>query len=247
LKKELSVIILAAGKGTRMKSDLAKVLHPALGRPLIHWVIDQAKDAGSTYTVAVVGHQRESVIASCADKNVDFAIQAEQKGTGHAVQMCKELFAKKSGQVLVLSGDVPLLRAQTIKDLGRVHLESGNIATVLSANFTDPAAYGRMIRDSNGQVQKIVEAKDASAEELQVREINSGIYLFDVKLLFEYIQRLDSNNAQGELYLTDVVRFLVEDNHKVGAMIGDDEDEIMGVNTIEQLAEVESVLKSRSC
>ncbi|MCB9472988.1 MAG: NTP transferase domain-containing protein [Candidatus Delongbacteria bacterium] len=245
LTQELSVIILAAGKGTRMKSDLAKVLHPALGRPMIDWVIDQARAAGSCRTVVVVGHQREAVIDAVSARGVEFAVQAEQKGTGHAVQMCAPSFGSARGDVLVLSGDVPLLRGETLADLLREHRAAGRQATVLTALFDDPTGYGRVIRDADGAVRRIVEHKDASDGERAVKEINSGIYVFDISLLFQYIKKLDSNNSQGELYLTDVVRFLVEDGHSVGAVIAADPNEINGVNTVDQLAEVETLLRAR--
>jgi UDP-N-acetylglucosamine diphosphorylase/glucosamine-1-phosphate N-acetyltransferase len=245
MQQELSVIILAAGKGTRMKSDLAKVLHPALGRPLIDWVLDQAEAAGATYKVVVVGHQREAVMEAIRDRGVSFAIQAEQLGTGHAVQMCREAMAGHAGQVLVLSGDVPLLSPGTLKALSAYHADASHAATILTADFEDPTGYGRIIRDEKGRVVKIVEHRDATEGELAVREINSGIYLFDVALLFKYIQLLDTDNAQGELYLTDVVRLLVDDGHSVGAFCTQDSMEISGVNTVDQLAEVEKVLRNR--
>jgi len=243
---DLSVIVLAAGKGTRMKSDLAKVLHPCLGRPLIDWVLDQADAAGAARQVVVVGHQREAVMAAIGGRpGVEFAVQAEQKGTGHAVQMCREHFAGRTGTVLVLSGDVPLLGAATLEALKRAHLEGGCAATVLTAVFDDPTGYGRVVRDGGGRVARIVEHRDASEAERAVKEINSGIYLFDAPLLFRYIERLDSDNAQGELYLTDVVRLLVDDGHPVGALPAGDPAEIQGVNTVEQLAEVERELAAR--
>ncbi len=243
--KDLSAIVLAAGKGTRMKSDLAKVLHTCLGRPLIDWVLDQAETAGAKHQVVVVGHQRESVMAATGGRGVDFAVQAEQLGTGHAVQMCKEAFVNRSGHVIVLSGDVPLLTAETLNRLQEVHNTQNRDATVLTAVFDDPTGYGRVLRDADGSVLGIVEHKDASKDELAVKEINSGIYLFDIELLFKYIQRLDTDNAQAELYLTDVLRFLVDDGYSVGALATDDQAEIQGVNTVDQLAEVERCLQER--
>jgi UDP-N-acetylglucosamine diphosphorylase/glucosamine-1-phosphate N-acetyltransferase len=243
--KALSAIVLAAGKGTRMKSDLAKVLHTCLGRPLIDWVLDQAVAAGAQHQVVVVGHQRESVMAATGGRGVDFAIQSEQLGTGHAVQMCREAFASRKGLVLVLSGDVPLLTAATLRRLREVHDSEKRDATVLTAIFDDPSGYGRVIRDAAGSVVGIVEHKDAKPAELEVKEINSGIYLFDIELLFKYIERLDTDNAQAELYLTDVLRFLVEDGFSVGALATEDQAEIQGVNTLDQLDEVERCLNER--
>jgi bifunctional UDP-N-acetylglucosamine pyrophosphorylase/glucosamine-1-phosphate N-acetyltransferase len=245
MSQELSVIVLAAGKGTRMKSELAKVLHPCLGRPLIAWVLDQADAAGARHQVVVVGHQREAVMEAVADRGVHFAIQAEQKGTGHAVQMCREAMEGREGQVLVLSGDVPLLTGNTLTALAKHHAEGGFAATVLTAIFEDPSGYGRLIRREDGRVDRIVEHKDASEEERAVREINSGIYLFHTGHLFRCIHRLSPDNAQGELYLTDVIRFLVEDGLPVSALPTRDAEEIQGVNTLEQLAHVEEELRRR--
>jgi len=242
--RELSVIVLAAGKGTRMKSDLAKVLHTCLGRPLIHWVLDQADAVGARHQVVVVGHQREAVMESMAGRGAVFAIQAEQKGTGHAVQMCREAMAGRTGDVLVLSGDVPLLRGATLRALLEAH-GGRHAATVLTALFEDPTGYGRVIRDEGGRVSRIVEHKDATEAERAVNEINSGIYLFDVERLFGCIDRLSPDNAQGELYLTDVIRFLVEDGLPVAALPAEDPAEIQGVNTVEQLATVEVELARR--
>jgi len=243
--QDLSVIVLAAGKGTRMKSDLAKVLHPCLGRPLIDWVLDQADAVGARHQVVVVGHQREAVMEAVGGRGVHFAIQAEQKGTGHAVQMCQEAMADRAGEVLVLSGDVPLLSGATLEALCRHHREGAFAATVLTAIFADPTGYGRLIRRADGQVDRIVEHKDATEEERSVQEINSGIYLFHTGHLFRCIHRLRPDNAQGEHYLTDVIRFLVEDGLPVSALPTLDAQEIQGVNTVEQLAEVERELMHR--
>jgi len=243
--RELSVIVLAAGKGTRMRSDLAKVLHPCLGRPLIDWVLDQAEAVGARHRVVVVGHQKEEVMAAVGGRGVVFAHQDEQRGTGHAVQMCREAMAGRTGDVLVLSGDVPLLGGDTLRALRRHHEEGGHTATVLTAFFADPTGYGRIIRGSDGRVARIVEHKDATKAERAVREINSGIYLFDTERLFACIHRLRPDNAQGELYLTDVIRFLVEDGWPVSALPARDPAEIQGINTVEQLALVEAVLARR--
>lgn len=242
---ELSVIVLAAGKGTRMQSELAKVLHPCLGRPLIDWVLDQADAVGARHQVVVVGHQRQAVIDALAGRRVVFAVQAEQKGTGHAVQMCREAMAGRRGDVLVLSGDVPLLGAATLRALVQAHRAGRCAATVLTAVFADPGGYGRIIRKADGSVARIVEHKDATAQERAVTEINSGIYLFDVERLFATIGRLRPDNAQGELYLTDVIRLLVEDGLPVAALPTADPAEIQGINTVEQLAEVEAELARR--
>jgi bifunctional UDP-N-acetylglucosamine pyrophosphorylase/glucosamine-1-phosphate N-acetyltransferase len=245
LTPELSAIVLAAGKGTRMKSDLAKVLHPCLGRPLIHWVLDQAEAVGAAHQVVVVGHQREAVMAELAGRPVVFAVQAEQRGTGHAVQICRQAMAGRGGETLVLSGDVPLLRGATLRALLAAHRGGHCAATVLTALFADPSGYGRVIRRPDGKLARIVEHRDAGPAELAVGEINSGIYVFDSARLFACIDRLRPDNAQGELYLTDVVRLLVEDGLEVAALPTDDPAEIQGINTVEQLEAVEAELRRR--
>ena len=172
-------VILAAGMGTRMKSDIPKVLHKICGKPLCKWVIDASKEAGAGNIVTVIGHGadmvREVLGASC-----EYAVQAEQKGTGHAVMQAAPLIAADEGYVVILNGDIPLITAQTIKNAVEYHKESGNAATVLTAVFDDAAGYGRIVRE-NGGVKKIVEQKDASDEEKQIKEINSGMYVFDTK------------------------------------------------------------------
>ncbi len=245
MERNLAVIVLAAGKGTRMKSDRAKVLHECLGRPLIHWVLDQVRSVGADRAVVVVGHQREEVMARLSDRQVEFAVQDRQLGTGHAVQVCEGHFDGYEGEILVLSGDVPLLSVGTLQRLLETHRHGGFQATVLTAVFEDPSGYGRVIRAGNGTLQRIVEDCDTNSEELAVREINSGIYVFECQRLFQYIHRLEDQNAQGELYLTDVVRFLAEDSLAVGACATDDPSEIAGVNTVEQLAEMERELSLR--
>lgn len=244
----LSAIILAAGQGTRMKSARPKVMHELCGRPMVEHVIRAALEAGAEDVVLVVGFGRAEVEAHVQRTfpgRVRIAVQEEQKGTGHAVQMCREAMEGREGQVLVLSGDVPLLTGNTLTALAKHHAEGGFAATVLTAIFEDPSGYGRLIRREDGRVDRIVEHKDASEEERAVREINSGIYLFHTGHLFRCIHRLSPDNAQGELYLTDVIRFLVEDGLPVSALPTRDAEEIQGVNTLEQLAHVEEELRRR--
>lgn len=239
----LSTIILAAGKGTRMKSDLPKVLHKVLGKTMISRVIDQAKLAGANKIVVVVGYKREMVIESLKDTDVDFAIQEEQLGTAHAVQQCEPFFQDWNGNILILSGDVPLLTGHSLKQLIKRHVETGADATLLTAIFQNPHGYGRVIRNPDETLKDIVEEKDADPEIRKIKEINSGIYIFKKELLFSYLKNVDNKNAQGEYYLPDVLPLMVRDNRKIYLQTADQSEEIQGVNTVEQLKLAEEKLK----
>ena len=243
--KSLAIAIMAAGKGTRMKSDLAKVLHPVQGRSMIHHVIAQARSLNPGKIICIIGHQRDKVREELADEGVEFVVQDPQNGTGHAVQQTAGLLSDFIGDVLVLSGDVPLLTPETLQSLARKHREQNADITVLTALFDDPFGYGRMIRNGDGVVIRIVEQKDAMPEELEVREINSGIYLFDAGVLFDRLHQLRPENAQGEYYLTDVVKMAADDGLRVLTHIANDPAEIQGINTLEQLAEADRVLGAR--
>ena len=190
----LATVIMAAGKGTRMKSDLPKVLHKINGRPLVHYVIDLAVKLHSEKTILIIGHEKEMVKIACKDLNVEFASQDQQLGTGHAVQMTEPQLGAYDGDVLVLSGDVPLLTQETIKTLIDEHKKSSATATLLTSELEDPTGYGRIIRDANGFVKKIVEHKDANEEELKIKEINVGIYIFDAKNLFAALKNVKNDN-----------------------------------------------------
>ena len=244
--QKFSTLIMAAGKGTRMKSDLAKVLHQINDRPLVHYVIDQAREVGSEKIILIIGHQKEKVRKACRGLDVQFVIQEPQLGTGHAVMMAESFLTSYSGDVLVLSGDVPLLSAETIRRLVLMHQQTGAIATLLTANLANPGGYGRVIRDSNNRVVKIVEQKDATADELKVQEINVGIYMFKPLELFQALKQVNNNNAQGEYYLPDVVKLYVERGEKVVAQLTPNFDETRGINTVQQLLEAETILKQRS-
>lgn len=239
----LATIILAAGKGTRMKSDLPKVLHKVLGETMVSRVVTQVEKAGSSKIVLVIGHKKELVKAELADRKVDFAVQAEQLGTGHAVMIAKSALHDFYGDVLVVAGDIPLLRAETLKELIKTHQEEQADATVLSAIFEDPFGYGRIIRTPEGNYSHSVEEKDANDKIRRIKEINSGIYIFKSELLFHYLRFIGTNNIQGEYYLTDVLPMMREDNKKIALQVADNPDEIQGVNTVDQLKEVEEKLK----
>jgi bifunctional UDP-N-acetylglucosamine pyrophosphorylase / glucosamine-1-phosphate N-acetyltransferase len=244
----LEVVILAAGMGKRMKSSRIKVLHRAGGRPLVHHVLDLARAVTDSSPVLVIGHQKEEVEKECTGL-ADFAVQSEQLGTGHAVLQTESILASRGldgSRVLVLSGDVPLTRVETITRLIDEHEQGGNAVTVLTMRPPEPALYGRIVRGSDGSVVRIVEAKDASEDELAIDEVNAGIYVFDGKLLFESLHTLSTDNAQGEYYLTDVLSRAVELGRRVGAVVADDPIEALGVNSRAELGAVESELNRRT-
>lgn len=237
-------IILAAGMGTRMKSEMPKVLHRVCGKPLCQWVIDASKQAGAENVAAVIGHKAEMVRAKLGDE-CGYAIQAEQKGTGHAVMQAEKYIRQAKGYVVVLNGDTPLITAETIRSAVAYHQENGNFATVLTAVLPDATGYGRIVREVSGNVQKIVEQKDANEQEKQIREVNSGMYVFDAESLLYALGELRPNNAQGEYYLTDTLEILLNVGKKVGAYIIEDSDEIRGINDRIQLNEAETIMRRR--
>jgi bifunctional UDP-N-acetylglucosamine pyrophosphorylase/glucosamine-1-phosphate N-acetyltransferase len=241
-RKDLEVIILAAGLGKRMKSSTIKILHRAAGRSIIDYVLDLAADLSDTPPVMVIGHQREQVQEAVGTR-ARFAVQDEQLGTGHAVLQAAP--SVKARTVLVLSGDVPLTRRETLQKLIDEHERSRNALTLLTMRLDDPGLYGRIVRDSTGAVTKIVEAKDASAEEKKIDEVNAGIYVFDAEHLFENLRNLSNSNAQGEYYLTDLLAVLRNAGKRVGAVIVDDPVEALGVNSRSDLAAVEAEIQRR--
>ncbi len=237
-------IILAAGQGTRIKSNIPKVLHKVCGKEMVNHVIDNMREAGIDDVNVIIGKGSELVKESTKDRNVSYSLQEEQLGTGHAVKCAKEFLQGKDGVVAVFTGDAPLTRVETIEKLIKEHIEKGNKATLLSAYVDDPTGYGRIIRDDNKEVLKIVEHKDCNEEELKVNEMNAGMYCFDIKSLLSSLEELNNNNVQGEYYLTDVIGILKDKKEKVGALVTDYED-TLGVNSRAQLAEVEEVLRKR--
>ncbi|MEI3336580.1 MAG: bifunctional UDP-N-acetylglucosamine diphosphorylase/glucosamine-1-phosphate N-acetyltransferase GlmU [Clostridium sp.] len=237
-------VILAAGQGTRIKSNIPKVLHKVCGKEMVNHVIDNMREAGIEDVNVIIGNGSELVKESTKDRNVSYSLQEEQLGTGHAVKCAKEFLQGKDGVVAVFTGDAPLTRVETIENLIKEHIEKGNKATLLSAYVDDPTGYGRIIRDDNKEVLKIVEHKDCNEEELKVNEMNAGMYCFDIKSLLSSLEELNNNNVQGEYYLTDVIGILKDKKEKVGALVTDYED-TLGVNSRAQLAEVEKVLRKR--
>ena len=242
----IRVIILAAGLGKRMKSSRIKVLHEAGGRALIDYVLDLATAVSKEKPIVVIGHQRDEVRTHLGDR-AEIAIQDKQLGTGHAVMQAAPFFEEeRGGTVLILSGDVPLTRVETIENLLAEHRREGNALTLLSMRLDEPALYGRVVRGAAGSVARIVEAKDASAEELQIHEVNAGIYVFDADSLFRHLRGLSTNNVQGEYYLTDVLESIRKEGKRVGAIVGGDAIEAFGVNSRAELAQVERELRRRT-
>jgi len=240
----IASIVLAAGKGTRMKSKVPKVLHKVSGKALIWHVCQAASHLGVQESIIVVGHQAEDVEIAMGDK-YKYALQVEQLGTGHAVMQAEPYLDKEIETIIILCGDTPLLTGLTLQKLLKHHQETKASATVLSAVLTDPSNYGRIVRNADGQVKMIVEEKDALSQERAIKEINSGTYCFNREALFNALKEITPENKQGEYYLTDVIGILVENNQRVEAIAVEDPIEISGINTRIHLAEAEKVFQKR--
>ena len=236
-------IILAAGKGTRMKSKYPKVVHKVCGKEMVNHIIDVSKKSGVKDVVTILGHESE-VVKSILPEDTMIAMQTEQLGTGHAVKMAKE-YINDEDTIVILCGDTPLIKEETLKRLFDYHIENEYTATVLTTKVDNPTGYGRVIRDENGDLLNIVEQKDGNTEELAVNEINSGIYCFKGQMLRESLDLLDNNNAQGEYYLTDTIKILRDKGFKVGAFNGSTIEELMGVNSRVELAKAEALMRKR--
>jgi bifunctional UDP-N-acetylglucosamine pyrophosphorylase / glucosamine-1-phosphate N-acetyltransferase len=244
--KPLNVLVMAAGLGTRMKSKRAKVLHELAGRPLISYVVRAAQSVEPQKIIVVVGHQAEDVEKAAlaeAGELASFALQAQQRGTGDAVESARSLLENSDSLLLLLSGDVPLIRPETLRKLIECHRETGAACTILEVRLENPTGYGRIVRNEQGQFQRIVEQKDATEEERKVREINSGIYCFETRDLFEALKRIEPKNQQGEYYLTDVAEIILATGRKVEVFTHTDAREVSGVNTRAELAEFENLLR----
>lgn len=246
-RSPLAIVIIGAGKGTRMKSALAKVLHPLAGRPLIVHVLELARCLRPHQLITVVGYQAEAVRSVCERQGAMCVVQEPQLGTGHAVAQAAPLLADFPGDVLILYGDVPLLQSATVQHLCREHCQQQATVTVLTAVLPEPHGYGRIIRDAQGRMQRIVEERDASASERMICEVNSGIYCIQAPFLFAALKRVGSDNAQGEQYLTDVVAIAVAEQHTVAHVSAPEAQEIMGVNTRIDLARLEALMRQRLC
>jgi bifunctional UDP-N-acetylglucosamine pyrophosphorylase/glucosamine-1-phosphate N-acetyltransferase len=245
MNDNLEIIILAAGQGTRMKSRTIKILHRAAGRPIIDYVLDLAAVLAPHPPVMVIGHQRDDVQKAVGDR-ARYTVQAEQLGTGHAVLQAAAVVGPVAGKrVLILSGDVPLTRPETLRRLLEEHERAGNALTLLTMKLPDPGMYGRIVRDTDGAVMRIVEAKDASDDEKMIDEVNAGIYVFSGEHLFDNLRSLGNSNAQGEYYLTDLLHTIRSGGHRVGAVMAEDPVEALGVNSRSDLAQVEGEIQRR--
>lgn len=233
--KSLSTIILAAGKGTRMKSELAKVLHLINGRPMLAYSVDLASELGSEKIVAVIGHQASLIREAFSNHRLIFVEQHEQLGTGHAVLQAKDVFRDYRGTILILCGDVPLLKKSTVKTLYDRHLETKSAVTVMTIVLENPGNYGRVVTGNDGEVVKIVEQRDATEEEKKIREINTGIYCADCSFLFDAVSKIRNDNAQHEYYLTDIIEIARLSGLRAGSYIAADPVEVMGINTPQEL------------
>lgn len=240
----LTIVILAAGLGTRMKSKQAKVLHRAGGLTLVEHVVRTAKALNPDRVITVIGHQADKVRVVLQPYGVDFALQTEQKGTGHALASCREQ-AAGDGLLMVLYGDCPLLRAETLRQFLDQHKASGRAASVITTDLDDPTGYGRILLDGEGQVAAIVEQKAATPEQLAIRTINSGIYCFDAELLWRHIGEIEPNNPAREYYLTDIVEIFRRAGHSVAPFDVPDENELLGINTRVELAQVDRIFRDR--
>ncbi|GIW57366.1 MAG: UDP-N-acetylglucosamine pyrophosphorylase [Candidatus Dojkabacteria bacterium] len=241
--ENISIVILAAGKGTRMRTDLPKVLHTLRGKPMIEYTIEVASKLHPRKLIVVVGYKKDDVIqATSKFHNLEYAIQKEQLGTGHAVKTTQPLLKDFQGNILILLGDVPLVSLDALTNLLHFHADKNAACTVLTAVLDNPFNYGRIVRCDDGSIQKIVEEKDATDDEKQIKEINSGIMVFNGRYLFDVLDQIKNNNAKGEYYLTDAIEILVNQGYKVYAFTATNSREVLGVNTPEQLMELESLL-----
>ena len=240
----IMAIVMAAGKGTRMKSKKSKLVQKIYGKEIVKRAVENAEKAGVKDIVAVVGYQKEEVMATLGD-SVKYAFQEEMLGTGHAVMQAKEYLKGKKGKVLVLNGDVPLLRPETLNKLIEKSIENKEYATLLTAIYDNPTGYGRIIRDEGGNIEAIIEEKDTKASQRKIKEINAGIYCFDIEELLSALEKIKPNNAQGEYYITDVIQLMNEKGLKTGAVIVEDNTEILGINDRIQLEMLTKVLQMR--
>jgi len=242
-----SAIILAAGKGTRMKSDLPKVVHPVGGRPMVCAVVDACRAAGCGRVVVVVGYKQELVREALAGfDRVEFAVQEEQLGTGHAVMMAAPMFKGEDGDVLVLAGDGPLIREGTLRKMIETHRAARAACTLATSVIDDPAGYGRIARDAEGRFTAIVEHKNCTPEQLKIREVNPSYYCFDAGQLFESLKRVGRNPVSHEYYITDVPELLLRAGKRVEVIPAVPPEDVLSINTLEELARVDAIFRSRA-
>lgn len=241
-EKGCAALILAAGEGTRMKSTLAKVLHQVCGVSMIRRVLAAVQAVSPVRVVMVVGHQADAVRAELAGERVEFVLQAQRLGTGHAALMARPFFDGFDGTIVVLNGDTPLLRPDTLERFISFHRTERASATVLSAEIDDPAGYGRIVRDGDGAFVRITEHKDASEEVRAIREINSGLFCFEAKPLFAALAKIGRRNVQGEYYITDVMEIMKQEGLSVAVYLCEQREEVLGINTVEQLRAAERLM-----
>ncbi|MCP4354504.1 MAG: NTP transferase domain-containing protein [Proteobacteria bacterium] len=244
MNKQVKSVILAAGKGTRMESDLPKVLHPINGKAMVCILLDTLNKIDAIEeNILVLGHKKDSVI-SCLGEHVSYVVQEKQLGTGHAVKMARDVLADFNGNVLIACGDCPLLSRETVQNLINYHGSTNTVCTLLTARLDNPSGYGRIVKKDD-YVRAIVEELDADAETKEIKEVNSGVYLVDSKMLFEALDNIKNNNVKKEFYLTDIIAYFVSKGLRVNSFLTDNIIEIQGVNTKHQLEYLESVVKSR--
>jgi bifunctional UDP-N-acetylglucosamine pyrophosphorylase/glucosamine-1-phosphate N-acetyltransferase len=241
----LAVIILAAGKGTRMKSDKAKVLHEVFYAPMVHHVINAILPVNPAQTIVIVGHQRDDVETALASFEVTSVVQNEQLGTGHAVLVAENAVIDNAYTVMILCGDTPLVKAETLHEMYLHHQVQNSTLTLMTTVLDDPTNYGRILCDANNQVQGIVEQKDATDEQLKIKEINAGIYCVQKSFLFSTLKRIGTNNSQGEVYLTDIVKLAVENGLLVEKFVVPTPLDVLGVNSRVELADAQNELQMR--
>ena len=243
LTDQLKVVVLAAGKGTRLHtndSDVPKVMREANGKPLLWYVLDALSFIEKKNTILVVGYMKDSVICSFSD--YPYALQSEQLGTGHAVMAAGEKLKNHSGALLVCYGDMPAIKRDVYQQLLRTHIEQANNCTILTGESTLQMSFGRVLRDDNGDFLQVVEEKDCTAGQLEITELNTGVYVFDTPMLIKSLRELKNNNSQGEYYITDVPAIMLKHGAKIGILKRDLGDDIIGVNTLEHLEMVEKIL-----
>ena len=241
MNKDLRIVILAAGKGTRMNSGLPKVLHKLHEKTLIDYVLDESKLLNPIETILVVGFKKNQVISHTKNRiNLKYVTQKEQLGTGHAVLQTEKLLKDKKGHILILYGDVPNIKASSLQPIIENHIINNRDLTLITAEVDNPTGYGRIIRKKNGQLLKIVEEKDCSDNERMIREWNPGIYIFKIPEAFKILNTIKANNASKEYYLTDAIELSQQSNMKIKAIKIENSDEVLGINTIKQLEELES-------
>ena len=242
-KNNISALILAAGLGTRMKSNKAKVLHEVLFKPMILHVLDTVQALAPDNIYVIVGHQREKVAELVSGYRASCIVQEEQLGTGHAVLCAEKELNKSEGTVLILSGDVPLVKAATLRAMLDAHTANRPVLTVMTATLHDPTNYGRIVRDDRGRLMGIVEEKDASEAQRKIREVNAGIYCADTAFLFQTLKKVRPDNKQGEIYLTDIVKIAIDSKRKVNVFGGGGGEELLGINSRSELAAANKYLQ----